>query len=385
MEEAKILFKIIKNFLENTKGLKTEEIQEEKLYQLAKKHKVENFLKDWVETNGKVEKIRKLVLASYHTQIIKDTNENIEIEQILNKLEEEKIDTFIIKGITMKEVYPQDYMRQMCDIDIVVHSKDFKKTTDNMEVLGFRKFFDYEKHLVFEKKPFILVELHRRLLSGEDVCAKYFNDIWSSGILYQGYHHIYRMDVEDTYVFCMVHLFHHFQSTGIKIRDILDVYLINEKYKNIWDSKKLEEKFQKFNIRAFEEKIKKIAYKWFGADEISEFDEVEKFILRGEKSENQVCNEIGKNHGKVNYIRRMFFPPLTRMQERYPLLKKFPIILPIMWFIRIFKKIFSKETTIKERINKIRLIQNTKKEDIRQIQEIHKELGIILDKQETIL
>lgn len=376
MEEAKVLLKIIKNFLEDTKSPETKGISEEKLYKLAKKHKVENFLKNWAETNSKVETIKKLIITSYYTQIIKDTNENIELEHILNKLEEEKIDTFIIKGTTMKEIYPQDYMRQMCDIDMLVHSRDFKKTTNCIEKLGFNKFYDYEKHLVFEKKPFILVELHRRLLSGEDVCANYFNHIWSSGISYKNYHHIYRMDIEDTYIFCIIHLLHHFRSTGIKIRDILDVYLLHEKYKNVFNYEKLEEKFQKFKVKDFEEKIKKIAYKWFDTENLDEFDEIETFILQGEMSENKINYEVGKNQGKINYIVKMFFPPLKRMQERYPILKKSPILLPIMWLIRFFKKIFSKETTIKERIHKIKLIQKTKQEGVTQIQEIHKKLGI---------
>ncbi len=377
MEETKVLLKIIKNFMEDTKSPQTKEIEEKKLYKIAKAHKVENFLKTWAETNCQSETIKKLVLASYHTQIIKDTNENIELEQILEQLEKANIETLVVKGITMKQVYPKDYMRQMCDIDILVHPKDFKKTSKILENLGFNKFFDYERHLVFEKKPFILVELHRRLFSGEEADAKYFNSIWHESIAYKNYHNIKRMDQEDTYLFCIMHILHHFQSTGIKIRDILDVYCIYEKYKNSFNFEKLNKKLEEFNIKSFEKNIKKIAYQWFGEEEILEFDEVEKFILKGETIENQINYKVGENQGKAKYLLQMFFPKLKQMQERYPILKKLPILLPIMWIIRIIKKAFSKSNTMKEKIEKIKLIQKAKQEDIKQIQEIYKKLGII--------
>lgn len=377
MEEAKVLLKIIKSFIEDTKCPQTQEIEEKVLYQLAKKHKVENFLKEWAKTSCQSETIKNQVLASYHTQIIKDTNETIELEQILNKLEEAKIETFLIKGVTMKEVYSKDYMRQMCDIDLLVHSKDFKRASQELEKLGFDKFFDHEKHLVFQKKPFIFVELHRRLLLGDEVYTKYFNQIWSHGICYKNYQNIYRMNLEDTYVFCIIHLMYHFQSTGIKIRDILDVYLFNEQGKSTFDFEKLKEKLQKFEVKEFEKNIKQIAYKWFDSKKIDTFDDVEKFILKGAIAENQVNYEVGKNHGKRKYLVRMFFPKLKSMEERYPILKKLPILLPIMWLIRIFKKVFSKGSTLKEKIYKIKLIKNAKQENVKYIKEIHKKIGIV--------
>ena len=98
---------------------------------------------------------------------------------ILNQFEEAGIETLVVKGIIMKEVYPQDYMRKMCDIDIMVRQKDFKRATNIMKNLGFDKFYDHEKHLVFTKNSLILVEMHRKLIPGGDVSHEYFNDIWS--------------------------------------------------------------------------------------------------------------------------------------------------------------------------------------------------------------
>lgn len=377
MEEAKLLLKIIKSFMEDKKCPENPNISEEKLYKLAKKHKVENFLKNWAETKCKNEEIRNKILSSYNIQIIKDTNENIELEQILNKFEEATIETLVVKGVTMKEVYPKDYMRKMCDLDILVHSKDFKIASNIIKALNFEKLHNEEKHLVFQKKPLIYVELHRKLMPDGDISSDYYNNIWSSSIKYRNYNNIYRMNIEDTYIFCIIHLLRHFKEAQIKIRDILDVYLINEKYKNIFNLKQLDKTLEKLEAKKFEENIKKISYKWFETSEINEFDEIEEFILQDISIKNEVNCDIEKNNGKINSIIQMFFPKFKRMKAEYPILKKLPILLPIIWIIRIFKKLFSKERTMKERVNKIKLIKNANKEEVKKIDNIYKKLGII--------
>jgi len=377
MNEAKVLLEIIKSFLENKECIIKEEIEEEKLYELAERHKMSNFLIVWAKKNCQSERVKEKILADYNMQIIKDTNENIEFEQILKAFEEAEIETVVVKGATMKEVYPQNYMRQMCDIDIMVHEKDFSKASKIMKTFGFDEFYDHEKHLVFQKKPFILVEMHRKLIPGADVSHEYFNNIWSFCIPYLNYKNIYRMTIEDSYIFCIIHLIRHFKYAGIEIRDVLDVYLFYEKYKSVFDFDKINKKLEEFEAKEFEEKIRKIAYQWFGSSQIGDFDEVEKFILKGQSIQNQIHYAVGEKQGKSNYTMRLFFPELKIMREKYPILKKAPVLLPATWMIRIMKDIFSKETTMKERFATIKLIQGTNQEKVEDIQKIYQKLGII--------
>ena len=80
MSEEKILLKIIKSFIENRECVVEETIDEERLYELAERHKVSNFLVSWAKKYCQSEKVKEKVLADYNTQIIKDTNENMELE-----------------------------------------------------------------------------------------------------------------------------------------------------------------------------------------------------------------------------------------------------------------------------------------------------------------
>ena len=381
MKEEKELFKIIKCYLYDKEYVSSLEIDEEALYRLARKHFLSNFLINWSK-NCQNEKLRKLTEDDYYRQIMRDTNENLELENMLNEFEKAEVETLVVKGITMKEVYPKNYMRPMCDIDIMIHEKDFKKAYSIMKNLGYEVDYDTEKHLLFEKKPFTIVEVHHKLVSRkDDISANYFNnEIWSLCVPYQNYKSIYRMNLEDTYLFCIIHLIHHCKYAGMDIKDILDVYLFNEKYKDKlkWDI--VNEKLQEFEALEFEHNIKKIAYRWFGDNELDHFDEIEEFILKGESYQNLLNYAVSENKGRGNYTLRLFFPNLEVMQAKYPVLKKVPALLPVMWGVRIVYDIVSKEVPIRERFSRLRLIQGVEENDVEKIENIYQKLGVIRKK-----
>lgn len=377
MEEAKSLLKIVKCFLLEKDCVLHHDIDEEKLYHLAKINKLSNFLENWAQKYGKSEKIKNEIERDYSTQIVKDTNQNIEIEKILKAFEENNIKTLVVKGVLMKDIYPQNYMRQMCDIDILVGPDDLKKATKIMKNMGYQKYYNYEKHLIFTKAPLIVVELHRRLVLKKDVIGyEYFNNVWPLCINYKNYQNIYQLDIDNAYIFCLLHLLIHFKFTGITVKDILDVYLYHETYKEVLNYDTLNKVFQDLGILDFAENMKQIAYKWFGTDKIEDFNEVENFILQGRNLNNRVNYSIEKNNGKLNFFVQLLFPKMEIMQEKFPVLKRFPLLLPIMWITRIVKDVTSKETSLKTRFDTIKLIKDANAEDIQNIKDIYNSLGI---------
>lgn len=376
MNEAKVLLEIIRSFVRNRECDVWQEVEEEKLYQLAVKHKMSNFLVNWARKYAKSETLQQKILTDFNTQIVKDTNEIKELEVILATLEEAGIQTLVLKGIVMKAIYPQNYMRQMCDMDILIEEKNFKIASQMMKKLGYSEFYNHEKHLIFTKPPFILIELHRKLMTKQDTGYEHFEEIWSKCCPYQDYKQVVQLKKEEAYIFCVLHLMIHVKFTGIVMRDILDIYLYREKYRDCLDDKYLTQIFEKLGVKTFEEKIREIAYRWFGDEEVDDFSEVEQFILKGAHQDNRVNYQIGEKKGKFNYVLRLFFPSWEIMKEKYPILNKIPILLPIMWGTRIFKDIFSKETTLKARLNTIKLIQEAKSEAVEDIQRIYQKLGI---------
>lgn len=378
MKEAKILLEIVKCFLWEKDYIPYNDIDEEKLYELAKINKLSNFLENWAKKYCQSEKVKNKIDQDYTSQIVKDTNQNIEIEKILNAFEKNKIKTLVVKGMLMKDIYPQNYMRQMCDLDILVDANNFKKSSQVMANIGYQKHYNYEKHLIFEKLPFMIVELHRKLVLEKDVVGyEYFSNIWPLCIKYKDYENIYQLDIDNAYVFCIVHLLIHFKFTGIKIKDILDVYLYNETYKDTLNYDKLSKIFNSLGIQDFAENIRNIAYKWFGPDGVEDFDEVEKFILKGSNLNNNVHYSIGVNNGKLNFLIKSLFPEMKIMREKFPVLKKFPLLLPVMWITRIAKDIGSKGgVSLKSRLHTIKLIKEADSEDVQKVKDIYDKLGV---------
>lgn len=377
MEEEKALLEMIKCFLENRKYASDQCLDEEKLYRLARKHRVCNFLVNWAKQKCQSEKVKNAILADYNEQIVRDTNENFELEKVLDQLEKSGIKTLVFKGVIMKGLYPQNYMRKMCDLDMMVQEEKFKEVSKIIMKLGYEKFYNHEKHLIFVKKPFVMLEIHRKLMVKKDVGYEFFKTVWDKCCPYQNYKNIVQLTLEEAYLYCILHLMLHFKFTGIQIRDVLDVYLYQEKYKNVFDYEKLNNMFEKLQITQFEKNIKRIAYQWFGEEKIEDFDEVEKFILKGVSVNNNVNYHLGQRNGKLSYALRLFFPEFKVMKEKYPILQKVPVLLPVSWIMRILKDVFSKETTVKMRLDTIKLIQETNQENVEDIQKVYKKLGII--------
>ncbi len=376
MEEAKSLLEIIKSFLYEKECNIDNDIDEIKLYKLARANSISNFLQKWSQKNCKSEKIKDNIYKDYCEQIVKDTNQEIETEKILNALDKNNIKTLVVKGTIMKNIYPQNYMRKMCDIDILVDKGDFKKASQIIENMGYNKFYNHEKHIVFTKQPLIMIEMHRMLILKRDVGYEYFKNVWSLCEKYKKYKNIYQLNKEDAYIFCILHMLIHFKFTGITIKDMLDVYLYNEKYKDNLDYKKIDEVFCNLGLKEFENNIKEIAYKWFDKEQVDDFNEVEEYILRGESNKNKVNYDLSESEGKLNYIKKLLFPKLDIMKEKYPVLKKAPALLPVMWCSRIFKDIFTKAIPLKTRVDTIRMIKEADKEEIKKVKDIYNKLGI---------
>lgn len=379
MEETQVLLQIIRNYIRNENTpINNENINQDRLYKMADLHSVTMFLQTWANYNG-TQDLKEKVNMDFNKQIVKDTNQAIEFENLLQKLEQEQVKTLIFKGFLMKNLYPQSYMRKMCDIDILVEKQHMKRAEKAIKELEFEELDSREKHKCFIKHILIIIELHRKMLNPGDIGYQYFDNILEKAIQYKDYKNIYQMNLEDSYIFCIVHLIEHFKIFGISIRDVLDVYLFNKKNHDIMDHKKINKVLEELGITEFEKQIREIAYKWFDVNEEfkqENLSDVEKYIISGPSHNKGVIYSSIENENDKNVVFRLFFPKLKVMQNQYNILQKAPILLPIMWIYRLVKGMFEKSFTWKERFTKIDVAKNIKQEEIEEVKEIYKKLGI---------
>lgn len=78
------------------------------------------------------------------------------------------IESVVLKGATAAAYYPQPDLRQMGDIDILVRPEEFAQAEEALINSGCIKTDAIERHIGFETKSGINIELHRKFSSGDD-------------------------------------------------------------------------------------------------------------------------------------------------------------------------------------------------------------------------
>ena len=72
-------------------------------------------------------------------------------------------------------------------------------------------------------------------------------------------------------------------------------------------------------------------------------------------------HNLTKTHGSAKDVKRhklknLIFLPYSGMCVKYPFLKKLPILLPVMWVVRIFTAVLFKRATIKKQNDHVNVI-----------------------------
>ncbi len=257
--------------------------------------------------------------------------------------DENGIDYMPVKGFFVSSFYPQEDFRTMSDIDVLVSRDNLKKAGELLTQLGYKaKLEGIIHHDVYNKPPFLSIELHHELVGINSEFYDYYSDL--TGRYYPEDGHRHRLRDEDAYIFCMVHAYKHFAKCGFGIRTVSDFYFLNKKLLPKLDAEYINNELKKLKISSFVREISDIAEKWFDRQDFDSFSKTEKYILEsgvyGTKAHK--IENISKEIGYSGFILKRVFPPLREMQAFFPRLRKYPILLPFYYVFRIFRQLSSK-------------------------------------------
>ncbi len=306
-------------------------------------------------------------IKAYFSEIVlqsaaKEARIEIETLNILDSFEKVGIPHMLLKGSVLKYYYPKPDMRSMCDVDILVGNhldKAMNVMIENRFKLLERAFL----HDSYKKKPFVNIELHSSLLDKElKKYYDYFKIGFEKASLQPGYNYRYELSKEDFYIFVLAHFAKHFKRSGAGIRFIADIYVFLSANSEI-DFDYINTELEKIGLFKFNLRVIKIAKKWFDELDFSFNDPVEKYIIDSGTYGSSLNVELNKflqnidydnyNKNKFKYFCNTIFPALTYMRERYPSLKKFPVLLPFYWVKRIVYTLLKSKGSIKYRLSKI--------------------------------
>ncbi|MGN0612577.1 MAG: nucleotidyltransferase family protein [Porcipelethomonas sp.] len=298
----------------------------------------------WVEAKAKA--IRKVLLL------------DAERERILNFMEENGIWYMPLKGVILKELYPEIGMRQMSDNDILYDKKYLHDVDKYMKDMGYTSDGRTGKycHDEYHKPPLFNFELHTSLFGefyGEKFFA-YYSEIENKFVRDKKGQYAYKFTDEDFYIYVTAHEYKHYSGGGTGLRSLTDRYVYINKKENL-DWNYIESELSKMDISDYERKARALSIKVFSSPFLPELSQEEKemlefYLFSGTygTTHNLVkskMEKLGKESGsssRLKYVISRVFPPMEFYRLYYPFFYKHKILLPAGWVYRVLKGVTSK-------------------------------------------
>ncbi|MBO7573335.1 MAG: nucleotidyltransferase family protein [Bacilli bacterium] len=285
-----------------------------------------------------------------------------ERKDIYKFLNDNQIDFLPLKGIVIKDFYLDPDTREFADNDILFTASKDKLVKEFFVKKGYKvETFRRGNHDVYQKKPFFNFEMHRDLFAEREdgrAFSTYFKDYLKNSSIKDGYEHY--LNKEDFYIYFLAHAFKHFDNSGCGIRTLIDFYLYLKN--NELDFDYINKELEMIGLLDFSNKLSSLSIKVFDEEELDE-EEIEMLLfIASSGTYGTLANSVAKGvkeKGRFRYLMRRIFPPMSFYKTAYPRLYKTKVLIPVAWFMRLFRIIFKNP---KRATAEIKLISKTKKE-----------------------
>lgn len=199
----------------------------------------------------------------YDTCLIKGANQQYALCQIMEAFSAQGIAHMPLKGSCIRGLFPVRELREMSDLDILIHDADMDRACEILCEMGFERGEDNGNHVILTKRPFLCVELHRELISRTCELQEVFRDPWQYCVKKENTMQ-YGLNREDFYLHLITHAAKHFFSCGVGIRSVLDVYLYLREYGSGLDWAYIDSRIRMDQLRSFRTGIEALSESWFG-------------------------------------------------------------------------------------------------------------------------
>ena len=271
--------------------------------------------------------------------------------------EENGIEYMPVKGAVLKPMYPQSELRTMGDADILIRQEQYPKIRELLSSLGLQEEVESDHELIWHGGNFKL-ELHKRLIPSynKDYYA-YYGDGWRLAQK-DAQSSAYHLSPENHFIYLLVHFAKHYRDGSISAKNICDFWVCRNAYPHM-DETYLSTELGKLKLLEFYRNILDLLDTWFeGASPTKAVEILTQTAFRGgiyTFEESQLTVSVIKltkettsfSGSKYKWLWQKLFPPVSTLIQRYPVLKKHPIMLPFVWIARWFDVLFLRHDRIK--------------------------------------
>ena len=257
-------------------------------------------------------------------------------------LESEKIPYIVLKGPVIRELYPEPWMRSCCDIDILVKEEETDRTVQSLVGAGFSTENKKEYHDVSLYYGNAHLELHFNICENIPRIDQVLRQVWKHTEQKGEYEYI---ESDEFYAFHLIaHMLYHFLRGGCNMKQFVDLWLLrcNKKY----DESKLQPLLSSCKLEHFYHVVCEFTDEIFTGREISELSrKIEEQVFHGGLIQRNMQTDnisVMVNGGSVKYLFNSFLLHKKEMEWIYPSLRKYPVLLPLYYFRRLFSKTIGK-------------------------------------------
>ena len=329
----------------------------EKLHDIAKFHTVTAAVCIALERAGiKNDQFYEDKKKAIRKNIYLDTERQI----IFNKFECQKIWYMPLKGAVLKEIYPENGMRQMADNDVLYDKNKQKLVKAIMLESGYTaESVGKSHHDVYLKLPVLNFELHTELFNSNhtESLFKYYKNIKDRLIKDEDSQYGYHMSDDDFYVYITAHEWKHFNNYGTGLRSLLDCYMyINQKH-DILNMEYIIRQCKQLGISDFESKRRSL--KVFSSYEYPELNDKEAemlmfYLTAGTYGtlQNGIKKQL-KDQSKFSFWIHSIFIPHKQMIHSVPFTSKSKLLYPIGVVWRCIRVLFFRMDLLKQTIKTV--------------------------------
>ena len=297
----------------------------------------------------------KQLMIGFLEDIRRSRNQMQQLQAVYAAFDAQGVDYMPVKGAVIKTMYPQPEMRMMEDADILIRTEQLPAIRNIMLSMGMEERPGADNEYTWNH-PKLLLELHKSLMADElGEYSRYLKSGWSSAIK-EAEGNAYRMKEEDHFIFLVIHFAKHYMRGNISPKDICDLWVFRGAYPRM-DEAYIEAELKKVRLADFYHNILAVLDSWFcRAEAVPAVDLMTEAVFQHGLADYKTCqwNHDLLSHrsetdsmilSKLRFAVEKLFPPLTAMRFSYPILMKWPWLMPVFWLVRWFQFLFKKRGT----------------------------------------
>ena len=295
------------------------------IFALAKKHQIQHLVSYYLYAKGDTRLAKRFYSSvTYTVQQVRSA------EEIAEALSLAQIRHVPLKGAVLRKLYREDWMRNSCDIDVLVAEEDIAAAGRVLESIGYTRLDGLSAHDVAYTRGKIHVELHYLLLEEYRIpeVSRVLSEVWQHCEFDGGY--TGKMSDEFFYFYHIAHMLKHFELGGCGIRTVLDTWVLNHRCE--FSQTARSELLSRAGLDKFDEGMRRLAECWFGEEGQDAPDTLERFVLTGGaygSVQNSVMVKKKMKGGRLLYLLHRLFAPYAQLKRYYPFLDGRPYLLPI--------------------------------------------------------